>query len=87
MDSEQLEQANTFLKLVERTAFVGVWMIDLLQERLVWSEQLAALHGAPAGYAPSLEKAFSFYAPEWREKVQSLFSACAAEGVDRKSVV
>ena len=81
MDSAPLQQANTFLKLVEQTAFVGVWMIDLAQERLVWSEQLALLHGAQPGYAPSLEKAFSFYAPEWREKVEALFSACAQQGV------
>ena len=81
MDPAQLEQANTFLKLVERTAFVGVWMIEFAPERLVWSDQLAALHGCTPGFAPSLEKAFSFYAPEWRDKMQALFAACAGEGV------
>jgi diguanylate cyclase (GGDEF)-like protein/PAS domain S-box-containing protein len=81
MESAQLQQANTFLKLVERTAFVGVWMIDLAKERLVWSDQLAVLHEAEPGFSPSLEKAFSFYAPEWRDKIEALFSACAAQGV------
>ena len=80
MDSAELEQANTFLKFVERTAFIGVWTIDLLQERLVWSDQLAALHELAPGEAPALERAFSFYAPEWREKIQALVDACAAEG-------
>ena len=50
MDSAQLEHADAFLKLVERTAFVGVWMIDLEQERLTWSDQLALLHGAEPGF-------------------------------------
>ncbi len=81
MDPAQLQQANTFRKLVERMAFVGVWMIDLVHDRLVWSDQLAVLHGAEPGFAPPLGKAFSFYAPEWREKVVELFSACANEGI------
>ena len=81
MDPAQLQHADTFLKLVERTAFVGVWMIDLVQERLLWSDQLAVLHGAEPGFVPPLEKGFSFYAPEWREKVEALFKACAEEGV------
>src|SRR4051812_26052661 len=81
MDSAQLQNANAFLKLVERTAFVGVWMIDLERGTLSWSEQLASLYGAAPGFVPSLERAFSFYAPEWREKAQALFQACATEGV------
>jgi diguanylate cyclase (GGDEF)-like protein/PAS domain S-box-containing protein len=81
MDSAQLQHADAFLKLVERTAFVGVWMIDLAQERLTWSDQLAVLHGAEPGFVPPLGKAFSFYAPEWREKVEALFNACAKEGI------
>ena len=80
MDSAELEQANTFLKFVERTAFIGVWTIDLLQERLVWSDQLAALHELAPGEAPALERAFSFYAPEWRDKIQALVEACSGEG-------
>ena len=80
MDSAELEQANTFLKFVERTAFIGVWTIDLLHERLVWSDQLAALHGLAPDEAPALERAFSFYAPESREKIQALVEACSGEG-------
>jgi diguanylate cyclase (GGDEF)-like protein/PAS domain S-box-containing protein len=80
MDSAEFQQANTFLKLVERTAFIGVWMIDLTQQRLVWSDQLAALHGLAPAEVPALESAFSFYAPEWRAKIQALVDACASEG-------
>jgi diguanylate cyclase (GGDEF)-like protein/PAS domain S-box-containing protein len=80
MDSA-LQQANDFLKLVERTAFVGVWMIDLEHGTLTWSEQLASLYGAEPGFVPSLDRAFTFYAPEWRAKAQALFEACARDGV------
>ncbi|NPC54824.1 EAL domain-containing protein [Caenimonas sp. S4] len=80
MESDRLEQLQTLLKLVERTAFVGVWTLDLEQDKLEWSDQLAAIHDAPAGYRPPREDAFGFYAPEWRDKVLGLVEACATAG-------
>jgi diguanylate cyclase (GGDEF)-like protein/PAS domain S-box-containing protein len=79
-DNAQLEQVRTLLKLLERTAFVGVWTLDLVHDRLDWSEQLATIHDAPPGYAPASEHAFDLYAPEWRDKVRSLMAACAERG-------
>jgi diguanylate cyclase (GGDEF)-like protein/PAS domain S-box-containing protein len=79
-ETAQLEQVRTLLKLLERTAFVGVWTLDLERDRLEWSEQLAAIHDAPPGYAPAREQAFELYAPEWRDKVRALVEACASRG-------
>jgi len=80
MDSASLQQIQTLLKLLERTAFVGVWTLDLEQGRIEWSDQLAAIHDAPPGYKPPLEDAFGFYAPEWRDKVMELVEACRTAG-------
>jgi diguanylate cyclase (GGDEF)-like protein/PAS domain S-box-containing protein len=79
-ETAQLEQVRTLLKLLERTAFVGVWTLDLERDRLEWSEQLAAIHDAPPDYAPAREQAFELYAPEWRDKVRALVEACASRG-------
>jgi len=79
-DKAQLEQIHTLLKLLERAAFVGVWTLDLARERLEWSEQLAAIHEAPADFTPSRAEAFALYAPEWRDKIKSLVAACATTG-------
>lgn len=79
-DKAQLEQIRTLLKLLERAAFVGVWTLDLARDRLEWSEQLAAIHEAPPGYTPPRADAFALYAPEWREKIESLVATCAATG-------
>jgi diguanylate cyclase (GGDEF)-like protein/PAS domain S-box-containing protein len=79
-ETAQLEQVRTLLKLLERTAFVGVWTLDLERDRLEWSEQLAAIHDAPPGYTPAREQAFELYAPEWRDKVRALVEACASRG-------
>jgi diguanylate cyclase (GGDEF)-like protein/PAS domain S-box-containing protein len=79
-DNAQLEQVRTLLKLLERTAFVGVWTLDLVHDRLEWSDQLATIHDAPPGYAPAREHAFDLYAPEWRDKVRALVTACTERG-------
>ena len=80
MQSDHPHRAHSLLKLLERTAFVGVWTLDLKGDRLEWSDQLAAIHDAPPGYAPPRAEAFDFYAPEWRGKILALVQACAAEG-------
>ena len=79
-DPQRLQQLEALLKLVERTAFIGVWSLDLATDRLEWSDQLAAIHDATAGFAPAREDAFAHYAPEWRETMEKLVDACAREG-------
>ncbi|ROZ69001.1 bifunctional diguanylate cyclase/phosphodiesterase [Ramlibacter sp. WS9] len=80
IDSARLQQLETLLKLIERTAFIGVWTLDLATGRLAWSEQLAKIHDAPPGFAPARKDAFGLYAPEWREAMDALVQACANEG-------
>ncbi|HWI83803.1 sensor domain-containing protein [Ramlibacter sp.] len=79
-DPAQLEQVRTLLRLLERTAFVGLWTLDRATGRLEWSDQLATIHEAPPGYAPAPESAFALYAPEWQDKVRALVQACAERG-------
>ena len=51
----RLQQIETLLKLLERTAFIGVWSLDLATDELAWSDQLAAMHDAPRGYTPGTQ--------------------------------
>jgi diguanylate cyclase (GGDEF)-like protein/PAS domain S-box-containing protein len=80
MQTDPSHRTHSLLKLLERTAFVGVWTLDLKSDRLEWSDQLAALHDAPPGYVPPREQAFDFYSPEWRGKIFQLVQACATRG-------
>src|SRR6185369_13288686 len=80
MESDRLQQLQGLLNLLERTAFIGVWTLDLATDRLHWSDQLAAIHDAPPGFTPAREAAFALYAPAWREQVRSLVRACATAG-------
>lgn len=71
-------QHETLLRLLERTAFAGVWTLELADGRLQWSPQLARIHGAPMGYAPA--DALEHYAAPWRQQMRALLDACAAQG-------
>ena len=76
----QPQQAQALLKLAERTAFLGVWVLDLEHNRLHWSDQLALIHGALPGYSPNLENAYDHYVEEHREGVAAQVRACCEQG-------
>ena len=81
MQSVSPRHAPAFLQLLERTAFIGVWTLDLAKDQLIWSDQLAVLHGAAPGFSPTRKEAFSFFTEEWRAKVEALVHECATHGV------
>jgi diguanylate cyclase (GGDEF)-like protein/PAS domain S-box-containing protein len=80
MDSVFALDAGQLLQLVERSVFLGFWRLDRRQGRLYWSEQLARLHGAPPGYAPTFESAMSHYGEEHRAQLRERVRACVESG-------
>jgi diguanylate cyclase (GGDEF)-like protein/PAS domain S-box-containing protein len=80
IESDRLQQIQGLLKLLERSACMGVWTLDIASGSVEWSDQLAEIHGAMPGFTPPEGEAFAMYAPEWREKVHSLVQACADKG-------
>jgi diguanylate cyclase (GGDEF)-like protein/PAS domain S-box-containing protein len=80
MDPVIAHNAGKLLELVERSAFVGFWRFDARRQQLYWSEQLARLHGAPAGYTPTYENALAHYGEEHRAEVEAAMRACREEG-------
>ncbi|MCA1793556.1 MAG: PAS domain S-box protein, partial [Desulfobacteraceae bacterium] len=54
---------------------------DLENNICTWSDAVADIHDVSRGYAPPVQEGINFYAPEWREKVIQIFSACAKEGI------
>lgn len=78
---DTLKTNFTLLKLAGETAKFGGWQIDLSENRVVWSEEVAAIHEVPVGYAPTVSEVFRFYAPEWQGKILEVFNRCVEEGV------
>lgn len=68
------------VRMLERAAFIGVWRLDLQARELSWSDQLAQMHGAPAGYAPPADDPLQHYSPGCRPKLEALLKACMEDG-------
>jgi PAS domain S-box-containing protein len=76
-----LEANYTLLKTAGETARFGGWSVNLEDYTCTWSDTVADIHEAPRGYAPSVEEAINFYAPEWIDRITLVFNACAGEGI------
>jgi PAS domain S-box-containing protein len=78
---EKLKETNILLRIAGAKAKLGGWSINLKENRVIWSDEVAAIHEMPAGYSPLLEDAFGFYPPEWREKIRKHFNDCSQNGI------
>ncbi|MDQ8204352.1 PAS domain S-box protein [Pelagicoccus sp. SDUM812003] len=74
------EERSRMMAIASRLARMGAWRVDLEERRVVWSDEVAKIHGREPGYVPSLVEAFSYYAPEDRQRIADAFDRCAQEG-------
>ncbi len=75
-----LRESEALLSTAGRMARFGGWSINLNENRVIWSDEVARIHGMEPGYSPSLEEGISFYAPEWKEKITRVFGDCVRNG-------
>lgn len=69
-EQEDLSQKTEWLKLTESYGHVGHWYVDLVQSKIVWSNEVYRLHGVDPGQdEPDLEAAINFYHEDDRESV------------------
>nr|WP_239056920.1 EAL domain-containing protein [Wenzhouxiangella limi] len=76
----ELIRRGQLLDMAARVSRFGGWSVDLDKNRIRWSDMTAAIHRMPAGYSPTVEEGIGFYAPEYRDRISKLFSACAERG-------
>ena len=78
---ELLQSKYSLLRIAGITARFGGWVLDLDENKVTWSDEVAAIHGMPAGYSPSLEEGINYYAPEWRNKITKVIADCIQAGI------
>lgn len=78
---EKIREKNSLIRIAAEKAKLGGWNVDLKENRSYWSDEVAAIHEMPPGYAPLVEDGINFYAPEWRERIIKVFTECAKNGV------
>ena len=78
---EKLRESEALLRMAAQVSRMGAWKVDLPDFRLTWSEVVGAIHETPPGFTPPVEAGINFYAPEYRERLRGLFTACIQEGL------
>lgn len=70
------------LSMSEQMAGIGYWSVDLVTNKVTWSEQVYRIHDVdPRTYQPSLEEAVNFYHPDDRDKV----SQYVAQAIEQRT--
>ncbi|HSQ46760.1 MAG TPA: PAS domain S-box protein [Lutibacter sp.] len=78
---EILEESYALIKIAGEKAKLGGWIVNLIENRCFWSNEVAAIHEMPLGYSPLVEEGLDFCVPECREKLKELFYNCVENGV------
>ncbi len=77
---QALAAREQLLRAVGRMVNVGGWELDIANRRMVWSDEMFAIHELPVGEPPSLEAALAFYPPEVHDQIRAAFNRCLATG-------
>jgi len=78
---EVLNTNYSLLRIAGETAKFGGWSLNLANNKVTWSDEVAAIHEMPAGYSPLLGEGINFYAPEWRDKITQAVTDCIEKGI------
>lgn len=78
---DRREQTEYLLKMAGNVAKIGGWMIDIKTCLIHWSDEVAALHDMPPGYAPTVQEGISMFVPEYQGLMQRTIKKCMDEGV------
>ncbi len=77
---DRLQHQEALLSMASRLGRIGAWEVELGSMSITWSDELCVIHELPPGSAPTAEEAFSFCAPEHRDRIRAAFESCAREG-------
>ncbi len=69
-DVTEQKKMYDLLRETQAMAAVGGWEVDLVTERLFWTDEVYRIHDLPVGSPVDVEKAISFYVPEDRERIR-----------------
>lgn len=73
-------EVDAQLSMASRLARMGAWSMELSQLRVLWSDEVCAIHEVPSGTSPTLTEAVEHYPPEYREIVRRAVRNCADLG-------
>lgn len=85
--SLQLEEANrrlnrstAQLEMAGRLARLGGWWLDAGARHIIWSDEVARIHGEPPGTVPDLDAAIAYYHDRYQPIIRRAVDRCFADG-------
>jgi len=70
----RLREREELLARTSQLARVGGWEVDARTMEGQWSDEVARIHGLPAGTKPSVELGLSYYTPATRGVIEAAFA-------------
>lgn len=78
--ARRLEENARLIEIAGSMARLGAWAIDLPSLKVVWSDEVCALHGVSPDRVPNLEEAMSFFVPEHHPLLRQAVYGALQEG-------
>jgi len=78
---ERLRKSQELLRDTGELARVGGWEIDLVNDRVEWTQTMKNICGVPAEHVPNLDEFINLFAPNVRSEIARSFQqACRGQG-------
>jgi len=78
---EKLKSNYSLLRIAGKTAKFGGWSYDVVERKLLWSDEIAAIREEPLGFSPDLNSGIAAYAPEFRDRISKVVEDCLELGI------
>ena len=76
-------ERGRLLELAEAMSGVGHWRFDIVDNHIVWSDEVYRIHGVErSSFNPNLGAGLAFYHPDDRDQVAAHVERAIADGVD-----
>ncbi|MBL3558453.1 MULTISPECIES: PAS domain S-box protein [Marinobacter] len=78
---EKLRESETLLKIAEKAARIGGWVVDVSTGNTRWTHAMFDIFEMPVGEVPALEEGLGFYTPEGRDTITHAMNMCTQTGI------
>lgn len=75
-----LRESQALNRAANRMAKIGAWAVELPEMKLIWSEEVHAIHGVPVKDEITVEKALTFYPGRYNHLVRKAVQQCMKDG-------
>ena len=78
--AKERQRQQELLETTGEMASLGGWELDLVEKKVIWSNEVYRIHELPVGSAVDLDNAINFYAPAARPVIQHAMKQAILQG-------